>query len=322
MSLLPAHGGVDMERLRTLPYMKGRRWPYREIAELAGRQATMITRMQLLELGVAPSSVAPAVAMGRLHRVHQAVFSIAPPGARPRLAPEHAALLACGPTALLSHWSAAWLHGLTDGQPSPVELIVVGDRSRRRPGLRVHSAAEIGRADRTKVGRLPCTAVARTVLDLSPGLDDPRLESLLDRGLRLATRPALISAVARAKGRPGARRVSALLDPERPSAEAWSEAERRLLELIRASGLPIPECNVPLGPNGPVPDLLWRAQRVVVEYDSWEFHSGPASFHRDRERHNELTAQGYQVLHVTWRVLHEQSEQVLVWIARAVGGQN
>jgi predicted transcriptional regulator of viral defense system len=151
-----------------------RRWPYQVIARVAERQATMIARVQLLELGVAPSSVAPAVALARLHRLHQGVFSIAPPGARPRLAPEHAALLACGQDAVISHWSAAWLHGLSERQPSPVELTVVGDRSRRRPGLDVHRVAILGRAGRTKVGRLPCTSVARTLIDLSPTLDDRR----------------------------------------------------------------------------------------------------------------------------------------------------
>jgi very-short-patch-repair endonuclease len=298
---------------------RGRGWPYRAIAEVAGRQATMIARMQLIELGVAPSSVAPAVAIGRLHRVHQGVFSIAPPAARPRLAPEHAALLACGPIAVISHWSAAWLHGLSERQPSPVELTVVGDRSRRRPRLEVHRAADLCHADRTRVGRLPCSAVARTVIDLSPGLDDRELEPLLDRALRSVTRTAMLSALARAHGRPGTGRVRALLDPARPSADAWSKAEQRLLSLIRSSGLPQPECNVPLGNSGRIPDLLWRTERVIVEYDSWEFHSGPASFHGDRERHNELTARGYQVLHVTWRVLRDRPEQVLVWIARALG---
>lgn len=295
------------------------RWPYRAINALAERQATMITRAQLVELGVRPGSIAAALAVGRLHRVHQGVYSIVPPAARPPLAAEYAALLACGPGALISHWSAAWLHRLIERQPRPVQLTVVGDRGRRRPGLVVHRAVGLAPADRTRVGRLPCTAVARTVIDLSPALNDRQLEPLLDRALRLVSRTAMESALSRAEGRPGTRRVRALLVPARPSADAWSEAERRLLELIRASGLPQPECNVPIGDHGWVPDLLWRKERVIVEYDSWDYHSGPASFHRDRERHNELTAQGYQVLHVTWRVLHDHPEQVLVWLARALG---
>lgn len=300
----------------------GLRWPYGAVANVTSRQATMISRGQLLGLGVASSSVTQAAALGRLHRVHLAVYSVAPPGARPRLAPEHAALLACGPGAVLSHWSAAWLHGLTERQPAPVELTVVGERGRRRPRLVAHRTTSLERADRSRVGRLPCTAVARTVIDLSAVLGDRQLEPLLDRALRRTSRTAFQWALARAGSRPGTARVRALLDPERPSADAWSEAERRLLDLIRASGLPQPECDVQLGDRGRIPDQLWRAERVIVEFDSWEFHSGPAAFHDDRARHNELTAQGYQVLHVTWRLLHDHPEQVLVWIARALQRQN
>ena len=279
----------------------------------------MIAHAQLIELGVARRSVSEAVALGRLHRVHLAVYSIAPAGARPRLAPEHAALLACGPGAALSHWSAAWLHGLSERQPLPVDVTVPVDRGRRRDGLAVHRTRSLERVDRAWVGRLPCTSVARTAIDLSPRLDDPQLEPLLDRALRVAGRAAMLSALSRLEGRAGTGRVRTLLDPERPSADTWSAAERRLLDQFRSSGLPAPECNVPLGDRGRVPDLLWRSQRVIVDYDSWEFHSGPASFHDDRERHNELTAQGYQVLHVTWRMLRDHPEQILVWVARALG---
>ncbi|HET9123810.1 MAG TPA: type IV toxin-antitoxin system AbiEi family antitoxin domain-containing protein [Solirubrobacteraceae bacterium] len=294
------------------------RWPHREIAALAERQATMITRAQLVARGVASGSIGSALELGRLYRVHQGVYSIVPAGARPRLAAEQAALLACGATAVLSHRSAAWLHGLIDRQPSPVELTVVGDRARRRPGLVVHRARAMDSADLTRIGSLPATSVARTVLDLSPALADVALEPMIDRALRGTSRSAFLSTLGRAEGRPGAARVRALLDPARPSARTRSRAERRLLDLIRAGGLPAPECDVPLGDHGRIPDLLWREQKVIVEFDSWEYHSGPASFHDDRARHNELTAQGYQIIHVTWRVLRDRPEQVLVWIAAAL----
>lgn len=293
-------------------------WPYREIAWLAARQETMITHAQLIDLGVAAGSVASAVGLGRLYRVHQGVYSIVPPAARPRLAAERAAILACGPAAVVSHWSAAWLHGLSERRPETVQITVVGERGRRRRGLDVHRTRVLERPDRTRVGGLPATTVVRTLIDLSPALADGQLEPLLDRALRTASHAAVRSALQRAKGRPGTERVRALLDPNRPSADAWSAAERRLLELIRTSGLPQPECNVPLGDHGRVPDLLWRVERVIVEYESWEFHSGPASFHDGHERHNELTALGYQVIHVTWRVLSRHPERVLVWIAAAL----
>ncbi len=96
----------------------------------------------------------------------------------------------------------------------------------------------------------------------------------------------------------------------------WSVAEERLRQLMRRGALPAPEANVALGPY--FPDLLWRDERVIVEYDSIEHHSGPGAFHSDRERHNYFTAAGYQVIHVTGRQLSQRPEQVLVWIAGAL----
>ena len=49
------------------------------------------------------------------------------------------------------------------------------------------------------------------------------------------------------------------------------------------------------------PDLLWRARRVAIEYDSAEFHEllGARQLEEDARRANILTACGYRVLRVT-----------------------
>ena len=58
----------------------------------------------------------------------------------------------------------------------------------------------------------------------------------------------------------------------RPEAELTrSEAERRLLELIRAARLPEPEVNVRVGRHAV--DFLWREHNLVVEVDGYAFHS-------------------------------------------------
>ena len=92
-----------------------------------------------------------------------------------------------------------------------------------------------------------------------------------------------------------------------------SEPEEQLLTLIRRGGLPAPEANARLGRYRP--DLLWREQRLVVEFDSWTHHSSRQSFESDRRRDSEMTSAGYTVVRVTWRQLHEQPERILVWIA-------
>ncbi len=294
-------------------------WPDRAIADLAGRQGTMITRAQLLDLQVARTTVHRAVARGRLHRVHQGVYSLVAAPARPPLAPEWAAHLACGPSAAVSGLSAARVHGLRLPRPPRTELTVVGSsRGRRRAELLVHHAETLHPAELVRIRGLPVTSITRVAIDVESRLSDRALEHLVDQVLRRAGRAALSAVIERHRGRPGIARLRELLDPARPSAETWSIAEERLLALLRRAGLPAPEVNVALG--GYVPDLLWRDQRVIVEFDSVAHHSGPGSFHHDRVRHNELVAQGYQVLHVTWRQLTETPEQVLVWIAVALNG--
>jgi very-short-patch-repair endonuclease len=146
-----------------------------------------------------------------------------------------------------------------------------------------------------------------SVLELRP------LEHLVDEAIRRAGRGRLQAMLSRHPGRPGSARLRRLMDPARPSSETWSAAEERLLRLIRRSGLPAPEHNVPIGRY--VPDLLWREQRVIVEYDSREYHSGDLARRRDSERHNEFTAAGYRVLHVTWEQLSGAPERLLVLIA-------
>jgi very-short-patch-repair endonuclease len=283
-------------------------WPDAQIAELAARQQTNISFAQLRDLGVSASAIDRARRRGRLHRVHRGVYSLIAPAARPVLAAEHAAILVCGRSAVLSHATAAWVHGLTDDRRAEVHVTLPGSHRHSRPGLLVHRTATLQRSDRRKVGRLWVTSIPRTVRDLARTLEDRAFERLVDEALARVSATRL-TAIPRA---------AALLSDgdDRPSSLTWSKDEEKLRVLIGKAGLPQPESNVPLGRF--VPDLLWRDQRVIVEYDSYRYHSGPAAFHSDRDRHNHFEALGYHVIHVTRRQLNRQREQVLVWIAGAL----
>ena len=107
----------------------------------------------------------------------------------------------------------------------------------------------------------------------------------------------------RRRGCRGAKRLARLIDRYAGPAITRSEAERRLLELIRAAGLPEPETNVRI--HGFEVDFLWRERRVVVEVDSYAWHSGPAAFKRDRRKDVYLTGHGLQVMRVTWEMMDE-----------------
>ena len=92
-----------------------------------------------------------------------------------------------------------------------------------------------------------------------------------------------------------------------------SEAEARLLELLRRARLPLPEHNVIV--DGHEVDMLWRGHGLVVEVDGYAYHSGRASFEHDRARDAEL---GLRVVRITWRQLNDEPEAVVARLARAL----
>jgi len=89
-----------------------------------------------------------------------------------------------------------------------------------------------------------------------------------------------------------------------------------MLELVRAGGLPAPEVNARLGRF--LVDFLWREQRVVLEADSFQWHSGRRSYTGDHQRDLELRADGWDVVRVTREQIMDQPELVLVIVAQAL----
>jgi len=53
-------------------------------------------------------------------------------------------------------------------------------------------------------------------------------------------------------------------------------------------------------------DFLFAKEKLVVEADSWEFHSSRQSFDDDRWRDAQLQAAGYRVIRLTWHQVVNQ----------------
>lgn len=286
----------------------------RRIGALAGRQHATVARRQLLWLGISARVIERLIASGFLIPIHRGVYLVGHRAAPP-LADEMAAVLAYRGKAAVSHESCGALLRIV---PRPAVVHLTVDRGiRGKPGISLHysplDAADIRRHERISV-----TSPARTLLDLASVLDYEELERAAAEAWarRLVRRSELQAQVVRNPHRPGIPALRALLELDHDPARTRSRAERLLLRLIRESGLPEPETNVYIGSHEV--DCVWRAQRFVVEFDSWSFHSSRRSFERDRRKDAELLALGHRVLRLTWRRLTCEPDAVIALIGRAL----
>lgn len=87
-----------------------------------------------------------------------------------------------------------------------------------------------------------------------------------------------------------------------------SDLERLFLRICREHGIPKPEVNVRVGPY--TVDFLWRRQRLIVETDSYRYHSDRATFRADRVRDRELKRRGFTVLRFADQELAEHPNAV------------
>ena len=133
--------------------------------------------------------------------------------------------------------------------------------------------------------------------------------------LRLVTRGDVEAASRRRRGAARLRAALARYDEPRMTR---SQAERRLLDLVRHAALPQPVTNARLGPFEV--DALWRAEGLVLEVDGWAAHGTRAAFERDRRRDAALQLAGHRVLRVTWRRLADEPLAVVALLAAALRG--
>jgi very-short-patch-repair endonuclease len=287
------------------------------IGELAGHQRGAVARFQLLALGISHGAIQHRLDKYWFHPIHRGVYLVGHPGTVP-LTLETAALLACGRHAVLSHRSAALIWwGLPPADDRDVDVTITRGARRCRDDIRVRESP-LAPADVKVRQRLPLTSPERTLIDLGRELPETWIEWAIEDGRRrgLLTRASMKRAVTRAGRRSGVAPVRDVLNAEGGPAFTRSEAEARLLALLRRAALHPDEANARV--EGHEVDLVWRSRRLVVEVDGYAYHSGRAAFERDRARDAELQAAGYKVIRVTWRQLVETPARVVALIARAL----
>jgi predicted transcriptional regulator of viral defense system len=294
------------------------------LAALGAAQWGVVALEDLLALGLSQTAIRKRAAAGRLHRLHRGIYSLIPPNLLSREGRWLAAVLACGPGAVLSHRSAAALHRLRATGATRIEVAVPTRSHRVHTGLNIHRSKTLIRADTTTVQNIPCTTVARTLLDLAEAVDRRAVERACDQAeiLELFDLRAVNDILRRNATRRGAKVIRAVLDEHYiGSTITWSELEERFLKLVREAGLPRPEVNVwVVLPDGGPPirgDFVWRAQQVIIETDGYETHRSRWAFERDRRRDQRTSAAGWRPIRTTMRQLERAPEEIVA-TARAL----
>jgi hypothetical protein len=253
---------------------------------------------------------------GRLTRLQRGVYAV---GHAPLTGDGRtmAAVLAYGPRAVASHRTAAGLHGLRVDNSPRTEISLPRQSARSRPGITAHAAPSLRACHVTNCHGIPCTSVARTLLDLADVVSRRQLERAVEQAevLRLFDLTELREAIAHANGRHGAAVLSAVLaaTTDEPVLTA-SELEEAFLALCRDAGLPAPAVNewVRVDDGPPLKaDFLWRSQRLIVELDGWGAHGTRTGFESDRRGDQRARRAGLETLRFTHRqVAHDPG-----WVA-------
>jgi len=269
------------------------------IVEVADRQQGVIAYRQLVALGFTRHAIQARIDAGLLHIIHRGVYAVG----RRKLTVRGrwmAAVLACGPEAVLSHRDAAALHGLRPiGSRKAVHVTAPGRTRHCRRGIIVHNVRRLHPEDRTVIDGIPVTSVHRALLDFAEVARPQELRwafEAYDR-LDLLDMRKIEAMLVGSNGRRGVKPLRALTAAYRgPAAETRSRNEQRLLELVRAAGLPEPSVNVVV--VGIVVDFYWPRHGLVVEVDSYLYHHTPADRAEDRRKQRLLRAAGREVLRV------------------------
>ncbi len=286
------------------PSVNSRPEPWRHLADA---QDGVISRDQLLGIGLPPAQARRGVDSGRWQRLLPGVYATFT-GPVIGTTTVWAGVLYAGDGAAASHRTALWLAGVLDALPAQVDVSVPASRRvHRQPGVRVH----LSRAMDRPAADLLHPAAAPPRIRVEPALlDQCELES------KATTTHLVLSAVQR-------RTTTAdrlLLALNRRPRHRWRSLVRQLLaeaqdgvasplelayrqKVERGHRLPVGLRNTkeraPGGGNW-YRDVRYRRFGVVVELDGREAHLAHQAF-RDLRRDNIAAAAGNTVLRYGWR---------------------
>ena len=222
--------------------------------------------------------------------------------------------------AVLSHRSAAYLWGIVDEWEGPMDVTAPNRRGRSPDGVAAHRDGSLQPIDKVVRFGIPCTSLARTLLDYAGVCREWELRRAVAQAevLHRLDPQAVRSVLRRGRRRRGVARLRLVLDTLHPQAKRTrSDLELLFLGMCLRAELPHPEVNVWLDIPGGNPlqaDFLWRDARLIVEADSREFHDTASAFEYDRKREQRFQAAAWRVSRCTWAQVEREPRRLAATI--------
>ena len=277
------------------------------LAKLARKQFGVFSREQALQFG-SRSAVGRRLAHREWERVHSQVYRVRgcpPTGKQPLMA----AWLAAGPSAAISHVSAArlWqLDGL-DHQARQVELSVPLALHPRLTNVVIHRVKSLDGCSMILEG-FRITTLTRTMVDLAGRLSRNDLEKALDSATRRSPE-VLLDILDCIKdlgtvGRPGLRVLRELANWKMGRSPTDSDLEGDALQRLRHGGFPTPQTQWPvfdLAEDVPFIhlDFAYPQFMIAIVCNGLRSHGNRRRFDLDATQLTRLTGLGWRVVSVT-----------------------
>jgi hypothetical protein len=277
------------------------------IAELAAPQGGFIHRDQLVHLALTAKAIRHRVERGYLIVVYYGVYAVGHIPTDP-ISRAKGALLAAGSRSALGDISAGSYYGIFKLWRYPLHVTVPTDR--RIAGLVIHRNRRLTRGDIvTPEPHLRVVSPVIALLDNAPYLTEKRLnrvvnEIRLKHGIPLGHLEAVLERFPR---HPGVPRLAPILATSQvqPNRSAW---EDEWPAFAARYGLPAYVMNERV--EGHRTDVLFPAEKLIVELDGWETHQTREAFIRDREQDASILAStGIPTVRITYERFHRRPKQ-------------
>lgn len=283
----------------------------RAMAEFAVSHHGLVTRSQAAAFGFAPRDIHHAKQLGWLTEPVRGVLVLRgyPQTWQQRLGRVIAASAA---HPVVSNGATARLFALDGFESAPEELTVVRpDRVNRcaAHGMIVHQTASLPSVDRYVRDGLPCTSLARTLVDLGSIESSDKVWRALIAARRLhRVNPLWLQQTAHRLHRPGQPGTGVLIRAlrrwslEGTLPDSWFEELLRCL--LAHPGIPpiVPQFVLTNEAGVLIAriDLGIPAARLGIEGHSREFHFGPIREAADEDRDLRVTACGWELVYLGW----------------------